>query len=224
MRLFIMPLPAPDGAVLGVDNWADVAEAALGEDARRGVRFGKRVGANGANVLGEGEAGERLGRLGCVAFALVLRVNAVSNLHDAIGRRPFKAATADGAAGFAMHDGKSVPPRIHGFGSPHGGEPLRRDVDPILRPHRIDHGESFFSGLRNEDQGFCGEMRGGHVEIVTCALRPRAGAREPFGVLVAGVVVEQVAAADVIDVIIFNAGGDPLGDDFVEGQAAAKRV
>jgi hypothetical protein len=37
VRLLAVSFPAPDGAIVGVETIADVAEAALGEDARRGV-------------------------------------------------------------------------------------------------------------------------------------------------------------------------------------------
>ena len=39
-RLVALLLPAPDEAVFWVDDFAEVAEAAFGEDARRGVRCG----------------------------------------------------------------------------------------------------------------------------------------------------------------------------------------
>src|SRR5437764_1430133 len=123
-----MLLPAPDGAVLGVDYLAEVAEAALGEDPCRGVCFWQCVGADGANVLGEGEVRERFGRLGCKAVALMLGFNAVGDLDDATLRRPFEAALPDGAAGLAMHDGKRVPPRIRGVGSQERGEPFGRNL------------------------------------------------------------------------------------------------
>ena len=84
---------------------------------------------------GEGEVRERLGRLGCVAFALMLGIDAISDLDDAIGRRPFEAATADGAAGIAMHDGKAVPPRIDGSeartAASHSGETWARSSGRI---------------------------------------------------------------------------------------------
>jgi hypothetical protein len=110
----------------------------------------QRVRANGANVLGEGEVRERLGRLGCVAVALMLRFNAVGDFHGAVGRRPFEAAASHGATGIAMHDGKPVQPRINGLRSPDRGEPLGRNLGPILRRHCIDHCESVFSGLQDE--------------------------------------------------------------------------
>src|SRR4051794_19140930 len=104
----VILFPAPHEAILWVDDRADVAEAALGEDARGGVWFWQRVGANGANVLGEGEIGERLGRLGRVAVSLMLGLDRVGDLHDAICRRSFEAALADGVACIAVQHGETV--------------------------------------------------------------------------------------------------------------------
>jgi hypothetical protein len=108
----------------------------------------QRVRANGANVLGEGEVRERLGRLGGVAVALLLGLNAVSDFHGALGRRPFEAGVADSATGIPMHDGKPVQPWINGLRSPDRGQPLGGNLCPILRRHCIDHGESVFAGLQ----------------------------------------------------------------------------
>lgn len=151
MRLFEVFLPAPDGAVFGVNYPADVAETALGEDARRSVRYRQRVSAHGANALGESEVGKRLGCLSRVAAALVLRVDGISNLHNAVCRwRPFEPAPADGAARVAVRDGEPVQPRIDGRRSMHRGKPNGRNLRAMLRTHRIDRREGFFSGRRDE--------------------------------------------------------------------------
>ena len=146
MLLFAMPLPAPDEAVFGVDHFANSAEAALGEDTGRRVRFVKGVGAYERDVLGEGKARECLGRLGRVALAPMLGLNTVGDFDEAIRGWPFEAATPDIATSLTMHHGKAVTPRINRLRGPQRGEPIGRDLGTILWSHRIDHRESFFPG------------------------------------------------------------------------------
>src|SRR5678816_2875879 len=89
-------LPSPNQPIIRLNHLSDASETTFGQHSSRGVGFRESVGPHDANVAVIQRKFHQGGRGLCgVAFALMLGIDPISDLHHTLGiRRSFKAALA----------------------------------------------------------------------------------------------------------------------------------
>ena len=155
-RLRAGEFPTPDEAIFGIEVFADVMEAALGEHAGRGVFLGQSVGAHEAEAcVSERVLRESGGGFYGVTFSLMFGSDGVGDLDCAFRVRwAFEAATADPLGGLAMRDGEAIDPRRRRVGGIEEGEPGGGELLAIFGGHLCDAVAGFGSGREAKQQSF----------------------------------------------------------------------